>query len=304
MLDVDKLIALRAVAIHGSIAAAGRELGYTRSAISQQVSGLERVAGTALLVRGGNRVTLTPVGRRLIEHTDRIVAELRAAEAVLRKEAGEVSGELRVGVPFGEGPPVMSGALTSVRARYPLLEITLAATTDADGADEVRRGNLDIVILSRFGATPGQAGPGLRQWVLGHDALRLCVPRGHRLATAESCTVDELRDESWVVSPSTPLGQLTLNMCAVAGFRPTVAATVGDVAAAIGLVDVGWGVTIAPELTPAGRGGVLRRIPLPGAWAFRHTVLLARDGEQEAPEIAAVIAAVHKTVARYAYSRE
>jgi len=301
MLDVDKLVALRAVATHGSIAAAGRELGYTRSAISQQITALERVAGTALLVRSGNRVTLTPIGRRLTEHTERILAELRAAEAVLRQEAGEVSGELRVGVPFGEGPPVMSGALTGVRARYPLLEITLAATTDAEGADEIRLGNLDVVILSRFGATPGPAEPGLRQWVLGHDALRLCVPHGHRLAAADSCSVADLRDEPWVISPRTPLGQLTLNMCAVAGFRPTIAATVEDVAAAIGLVNVGWGVTIAPELTPAGRDATLRRIPLPGVWAFRHTVLLARDGEQESPAIAAVIAAVHETSAKFDY---
>ncbi|HWM19861.1 MAG TPA: LysR substrate-binding domain-containing protein, partial [Ilumatobacteraceae bacterium] len=255
-----------------------------------------------LLVRSGNRVTLTPIGRRLIEHTERIVTELRAAEAVLRQDAGEVSGELRIGVPFGEGPPVMSSALTGVRARHPLLEITLAATTDAAGADEIRRGDLDVVILSRFGATPGPAEPGLRHWVLGHDALRLCVPHGHRLAEADSCSVDDLRDEPWVISPRTPLGQLTLNVCAVAGFRPTIAATVDDVAAAIGLVNVGWGVTIAPELT-RGRDTTLRRIPLPGAWALRHTVLLARDGEQDSPAIAAVIAAVHKTSAKFAYLR-
>ncbi len=301
MLDVDKLVALRAVATHGSIAAAGRELGYTRSAISQQLTALERAAGTALLIRSGKRVTVTPVGRRLIEHTERILAELRAADAVLRQDVGEVSGELRVGVPFGEGPPVMSSALTGVRARHPLLEITLAATTDADGADEIRRGNLDVVILSRFGATPGPAEPGLRQWVLGRDALRVCVPHGHRLTEAESCTVAELRDDPWVVSPRTPLGQLTLNMCAVSGFRPTIAATVDDMAAALGLVNVGWGVTIAPELTSSDRDTTLRRIPLPGVWAFRHTVLLARDGEQESPAIAAVVAAVHETSARFAY---
>ena len=64
---------------------------------------------------------------------------------------------------------------------------------------------------------------------------------------------------------------------------------------------MGWGVTIAPELTPGGRDTTLRRIPLPGAWALRHTVLLARDGEQDSPAIAAVIAAVHKTSAKFAY---
>ena len=66
MLDVEKLVVLRAVAAHGSIAAAGREIGYTRSAVSQQLSALERAVGVALLIRGGNSVTVTPAGRRLL----------------------------------------------------------------------------------------------------------------------------------------------------------------------------------------------------------------------------------------------
>ncbi len=81
VLDVRKLIMLEAVMAEGSIAAAARRLQYTRSAVSQQMSALEAEAGTALIDRTGNRITLTPAGRALVEHAERILVELRSAEA-------------------------------------------------------------------------------------------------------------------------------------------------------------------------------------------------------------------------------
>lgn len=295
MLDTRKLLMLRAMAAEGSIAAAARQLGYTRSAVSQQLSALERAAGTALLIRTGNRVTLTPIGRTLVEHTERILVELRAAEAVLGGDGGGVAGLLRVGVPFREGPRIMSSALTEARRRYPQLEIRLSAIKDETGADEVRRGLLDMVILSRFGSTRPPDGPGLREWVLGHDALRLCVPAGHRLAEAEGCALADLRDEPWVVSPASTLGRLIVTLCLAAGYQPAIAATVDDIATALGLVGIGWGVTIAPELTPTSPESGVRRIPLTGIDIMRHSVLIVRDGDEHSPRIAAVVAAVLKT---------
>lgn len=294
MLDPQKLIMLRAVAMEGSIAAAARELGYTRSAVSQQVSGLERAVGAALLVRDGHGVLLTPAGRRLVEHTERILIELRAAESAVQRDAESVTGLLRIGVPFREGPAIMSSALTQVRQRYPRLEIRLAAITDDTGADEVRRGRLDMVILSRFGSPAPDDRPGLREWVLGHDALRLCVPVGHRLAGAATCTLAELHDESWILSPASALGRLTATLCVAAGFEPAVVATVGDLATALGLVAIGWGLTIAPELTPAGSDREVVRIPLTGVDIVRHRILIVRDGEHLSPRLAGVISAVHR----------
>jgi DNA-binding transcriptional LysR family regulator len=292
MLDVRKLIMLRAVAAEGSIAAAARSLRYTRSAVSQQLSALESEAGTALVDRVGNRVTLTPAGRTLVEHTERILVELRAAEATLGSDDIGVSGLLRVGVPFREGPHIMSTALTEVRHRFPKMEIRLMATTDEAGADEVLRGQLDMVILSRFGTARPRAVPGLREWVLGHDALRLCVPAGHRLAEADSCAIADLRDEAWIVCPASTLGRLIMTLCNTAGFEPELAASVNDIGTAIGLVGIGWGVTIAPELTPAGPDLHVARIPIAGLDTVRHSVLIVRDGEHLSPRIAAAIAAV------------
>ena len=292
MLELRKLIMLRAVAAEGSIAAAARALQYTRSAVSQQLSSLEHETGTSLVGRHGNRVSLTPAGRALVEHTERILVELRAAEATLRRDDLAVGGLLRVGVPFREGPPTMSHALIEVRRQFPGLQIRLVATTDEKGADAVRRGQIDMAIVSRIGEPPPRPAPGLREWQLGHDPLRLCVPDGHRLAGAGQCALADLRDEAWIVCPASTIGRLTMALCVSAGFEPELAATVNDIGTAIGLVGIGWGITIAPQLTPAGAGAPVARIPITGVETLRHSVLIVRDGEHLSPPIASAITAV------------
>src|SRR5205807_10424614 len=127
---------------------------------------------------------------------------------------------------------------------------------------------------------------------LGHDALRLCLPDGHRLAQAGRCTMAELRDEAWIVCPASAIGRLTMALCVSAGFEPELAATVNDIGTAIGLVGIGWGVTIAPELTPVGSAAKLVRLPIDGLDTLRHSVVIVRDGEHLYPRIAAAIAAV------------
>ena len=292
MLELRKLIMLRAVAAEGSIAAAARALQYTRSAVSQQLSSLEHETGTSLVGRHGNRVSLTPAGRALVEHTERILAELRAAEATLARDNLSVGGLLRVGVPFREGPPTMSHALIEVRRQFPGLQIRLVATTDEKGADAVRRGQIDMAIVSRIGEPPPRPAPGLREWQLGHDPLRLCVPDGHRLSGAGQCALADLRDEAWIVCPASTIGRLTMALCVSAGFEPELAATVNDIGTAIGLVGIGWGITIAPQLTPAGAGAPVARIPITGVETLRHSVLIVRDGEHLSPPIASAITAV------------
>jgi DNA-binding transcriptional LysR family regulator len=73
-------------------------------------------------------------------------------------------------------------------------------------------------------------------------------------------------------------------LCITAGFEPRVAATVNDIGTAIGLVGIGWGITIAPELTPAGTETKLVRLPIDELDTVRHNVVIVRDRE---PRIAA-----------------
>jgi DNA-binding transcriptional LysR family regulator len=297
VLDVRKLIMLEAVAAEGSIAAAARRLQYTRSAVSQQVSALEAEAGTALIDRTGNRVTLTPAGRALVEHAERILVELRSAEATLAGAGTRITGLLRVGIPFREGPHIMSRALTEIRRRFPDMEIRLAAVSDEEGPDAVHRDQLDMAIVSRYGNARDAGTPGLREWTLGHDPLRLVVPPGHPLAGVTSCAMNELAGEAWVMCPGTSLGRLVRSLCIAAGFQPRVGATVHDIGTAISLVGIGWGITIAPELTPAGTPAKVTRLPIAGVDTNRYSVLIVRDGEHLSPRIAAAISAVRSVSA-------
>src|SRR6201986_500659 len=132
VLDVRKLIMLEAVMAEGTIAAAARRLQYTRSAVSQQISALEAEAGTPLIDRAGNRITLPPAGRALVEHAERILVELRSADATLAGARPPSTGALRVGSPFREGPHIMSRPLTEMRRRFPDMEIRLDAISDEE----------------------------------------------------------------------------------------------------------------------------------------------------------------------------
>src|SRR5919199_5642022 len=99
-LELRHLAALKAVADAGTFGRAAAQLGYTQSAISQQIATLERIVGQRLLERpGGPRpVSLTGAGELLLRHADAIVARLAAAKADLQALANGEAGTLRVGI--------------------------------------------------------------------------------------------------------------------------------------------------------------------------------------------------------------
>jgi DNA-binding transcriptional LysR family regulator len=101
-----------------------------------------------------------------------------------------------------------------------------------------------------------------------------------------------------VLAPDSALGQLTISLCATAGFEPALAASVNDLATAVGLASIGWGVTIAAELTPGSGDRPVVRVPLIGISTLRDSVLVVRDGEHLSPKISAAVAAVREISAQ------
>jgi DNA-binding transcriptional LysR family regulator len=304
MLEVRRLVMLRAVAREGSIASAARALSYTRSAVSQQLAALEAETGVQLMVRSGNRVSLTSAGAALVENTEKILAELRAAEAMLDSSAGEVRGLLRIGIPFREGPGIMVRALREVRQRHPSLEIQLVHILGDQAPEDIREERLDVAIVSRFGPWSEATSEGLKEWLLSRDQLRLYVAADHSLAGATSpLRIADLRDEPWILSHYTQLGRLTTALCNAAGFEPVVAALVDDLSIAIRLAGVGWGITLAPELTPAVNELPIERIQLEGLESERESVLIVRAREESAPRLAVVIDAARRAAKAAAQQR-
>src|SRR5580765_1768297 len=146
-LELRHLIALKAIAEEGTFGRAARRLGYTQSAISQQIAMLERVVGRRLIDRpGGPRpVSLTEAGDLLLRHADAIAARLQAAQADLAALDAGNAGPLRIGTYQSVGARVMPELLREFCAGWPQVEITLQESAD-DGelVRLVERGELDL----------------------------------------------------------------------------------------------------------------------------------------------------------------
>src|SRR5881398_1241939 len=157
-IELRHLAALEAVGRTRSFGAAARELGYTQSAVSQQIARLERSVGQRLVDRpGGPRpVDLTDAGRLLLRHADAIVAQLDAAQADMAAFAEGAAGLLRVGIYQSVGARILPGLVRRFREEWPRVEVSVLEETDA--ADLLRlleHGELDLT----FADLPLREGP-------------------------------------------------------------------------------------------------------------------------------------------------
>ena len=143
MLDVRKLRLLRELAHRGTIAAVAEALSYTPSAVSQQLTALEREAGVPLLERSGRRVVLTPAAQLLVGHTETILAALEHADAELSCTRDELAGTLRIGTFPTAARTLLSPALVTLSTDHPRLELTVSEIDPADIPNALRAGTLN-----------------------------------------------------------------------------------------------------------------------------------------------------------------
>ena len=130
--EIRHLAALRAVAETGSFGRAAERLGYTQSAVSQQIATLERAVGTRLVERpGGPRpISITEAGNVLLRHADGIVARLRAAQADLAALADGEAGTLRVGTFQSVGARVLPEVIRRFSSERPDVSVQLKEAED------------------------------------------------------------------------------------------------------------------------------------------------------------------------------
>jgi DNA-binding transcriptional LysR family regulator len=178
-IEVRHLAALQAVAEAGTFRGAAVRLGYTQSAVSQQIATLERLVGARLVDRpGGPRaVSLTDAGRLVLRHADAIVARLKAAHADVAALREGGAGHLRVGTFQSVGARILPELLRRFREAWPSVEVQLTEAQDSELLEAVERGDLDLV----FSMPPLPEGP-FEQVLLLRDPWVLLVPGDSPLA--------------------------------------------------------------------------------------------------------------------------
>src|SRR4051794_34594398 len=157
-LELRHLLALQAVAREGSFAGAAEALGYTQSAISQQIAALERTAGQRLVERPGGRrrIWLTEAGEALLRHADAIVAQVHAAAADVEALGAGRAGKLRVGTYQSVSARILPPVVHAFRDQFPDVTLDLHEARDDDELyGLLERAELEL----SFGLLPTPEGP-------------------------------------------------------------------------------------------------------------------------------------------------
>jgi DNA-binding transcriptional LysR family regulator len=256
------MFTLREVATYGSITAAADALGYTTSAVSQQIAKLEKEAGQPLLERHARGVVLTDAGRSVVRHTERILIELEAADAELDEIRGLRAGVLAIGTFPTAGSSLLPLVIKEFKTRHPGIELSVLSGRFAQLVDALRRRETELSLLWDYEWNRIDD-PTLIYHHLMNDPTVLLVSEHHRLADRESISIGELRDESWVVrADDHPVAQTLDKLCQQGGFAPRTSVFAHDYGEVQAMVAVELGVAIAPRLAVLNPRSDVRSIPL------------------------------------------
>ncbi len=248
-LDLRHLIALNAIADERSFGKAAERLGYTQSAISQQIATLERIVGLRLIERpGGPRpISLTEAGQVLLRHADAIQARLLAAKADMNAlEAGD-AGRLRVGTFQSVGTRVLPTLLRHFSDTHPQVEVLLRESLDEHELLEmVERGELDLT----FWALPVASGGPYESVELLTDPYVLVVPTDSPLtALKRTPTLKEIALQPLIGFNQCASTQAVEAQLASTGRAPNIVFRSDNNGTVQGLVGAGVGISVSPRLT-------------------------------------------------------
>ncbi|MFF6772421.1 LysR substrate-binding domain-containing protein [Streptomyces sp. NPDC012637] len=302
MLDVRRLHLLRELERRGTIAAVAEALSFTASAVSQQLSVLEREAGVPLLERSGRRVVLTPAGRTLVTHADAVLERLELAVSQLAGAREGVRGPLRIGTFPSGGPAIVPGTLAELALRHPALEPMLQEIDSARVSDGLRAGELDVALVHDYDFVPATPDATMDQVPLLEEPMYLATAAADSApATGPAAgggTLAELlgpwATSAWITAREGTTGHaMAVRACQAAGFQPRIRHQVNDFRTVLALAAIGQGAGFVPGMATAHapEGVVLTPLPL-----FRRSRVAFRAGGGTHPAIAAFVAAARTAV--------
>ena len=248
----------------------------TQSGVSRALARLEAQVGTPLLERSGRTLRLTRTGEVFKPHVDRLLAELRGGLDAVAQFVSPETGTVTVAFQQSLGSWLVPDLLGSFRATHPGVGFRLTNARDELHGLPLDGGAADLEIgTRRFRTGPEATRPGdlaVRTQRIGNEPLRLALPATHRLASrpgdsgSSGIRLAEAAGEPFIaLRPTSALRKLGDDLCAAAGFRPTVVFEGDDLSNVRGLVTAGLGVAIVPAPragSPVAGPGPLLYLPI------------------------------------------
>lgn len=249
MLDLDRLRALHAVAVHGSVSAAAEALHVTTSAVSQQLAKLERETGHKLLERSGRGVRLTDAAQLLVAHAESILAMVEKAEADLEAHRGAVVGELTIAAFPTAVRGLVPAALAALRADHPGLRVLVREYDPLESLPLVARGDIDLAIVQDWNNEPFAVPDGLEKGSICEDVADVALPAAHPLAGRDVVGIEELAGDCWISStPGSICCDWLVRTLRSVEREPRIGHMVYEFASQLALVAAGLGNAVLPRL--------------------------------------------------------
>lgn len=298
--DLRRLRMLRELEERRTVAAVATALGYTPSAISQQLGVLEKEVGVRLLQKAGRGVRLTDAGRLLSQHAGVLLAAADAAGADLASLTGEVRGTVRAGGLQSATRRLLIPAVARMRADFPHVRLEISELELEQALPELRLGALDLVVSDEYDGHPRPRPAGFSFEPLHEEPLRLVLPAAHPCAArGRPVAMAALRQDVWVASATgTGHHALVVGTCrSLGGYEPDLRHRSNDADVQLELVRTTGAVALMPALALPATDPTLAVRDIAEAAVTRRLMIITR-GSPTAPALDAFLTAVREQARR------
>lgn len=292
---------LREVSVQGTIAAAASRLGYSASAVSQQLASIEKITGVPVLERSGRNVLLTDPGKELVKYADVILLEMEKAQAAMERAVSVPTGAVQFGLMESLASTLLPGLLADLSERHSEMTLHTKIADVTTALDEVRTGILDAAFILDYPTVPSERDANLARVLTCHDWFNVVVPEDHELnGTVE---LEDLRGLPMIGAPlDHECGYSVTSACREAGFEPNLVHALDDYPVTLKMVAAGAGVSLMPDLAlhrvPEGVRVLGLKVPF-----ARKIELIYRKSSEERPSIQALVAGLDRAVDRFGLDR-
>lgn len=290
-LSLHRLRMLQEFSRRGTVTRAAAALQYTPSAVSQQLSALEREVGVALFEQVGRRLRLTPDGRILAQHAAEILSAEERARTALESAQKAVIAELTIGVVATVATSLLPTTLRILDEHEPGVTVRTREVSPEVALEAVRDGEFDMTFVLDYPETPVSLDLGLRSTVVAVEQLYL-VARPDQCQMEGPVDLADFAGHDWIASgESTDFGRAFLATCRRAGFEPRIRHQIDGQSTAMAMAAEGLGVTLIADLglTPQPGDAAVLRLQSP---PLRRLLLVRRGSTADRPSEEAFVRAV------------
>lgn len=234
-----------AVAKHLSFSLAAQECCVGQSALSQQISKLEKELGTPLFSRNSRGVSLTEAGEDFVARAEEILQLTEALRAEMSLYAGLRKGALNLGIITSLHCIDFGNLLSAFCASFPNISVNICQGGTYELEKLLVSRKIDLAFLNR----PLKGlNSGLRFLKLGEDVYSLAVSSHHPLSKRKFISLQELKEEKFIFhQPEQVASELCLSACRAAGFEPNIVCRSASPSTSISMVQGGLGLALLPS---------------------------------------------------------